>query len=851
MLALQQAKACVDGLGALAHWRSAGRLRLVAVSGLAAPCFEAWADLGLDEPAAPARAVRSDAYVWTTGDGTFTEALGTAAVPLPGADGPIGALSVLKEGPGEPDLAQRSLLRALAVWAAERLETFPSTPPGTDTSAVGPTAGVSGGGPPGVATARDSSSDAVPGSPGFRDVLGSPLAAMHGMREGLLTVGDDWRITFANAEAEDLLGDGCTPLVGTSLWDGPADRLSRLEGQCRRMAAEGRPVTFLSHSSADQRLHQVRLVPASRDSGLAIHFVDVTGPLVDVSRSTAVDTGRTGAAERPVRMSEVTAAMAKAVTAADVVRVVEERVLPALGADGLLVQALDNDQLGLIGCVGYPQSFIDVVGTRLTPLAASPAVADVLRTGTPRFIESQAEYLRLYPKAKFLADASPKNAWVFAPLIASGRPIGSCVISFARPRSFSDEERNLILALSGLLAQSLERARLYDVEHARAQELQRGLLPRALPRLPAVRAAARYLPASKGEKVGGDWYDVIPLSAERVAMVIGDVMGHGITEAATMGRLRTAVRTLADLEMAPDELLYHLNELTSDLGEDCYITCLYAIFDPATRTCSFSLAGHPPPVVVHPDGTVRCPEPTADPPLGAAVPPFTIHELRLPEESILVFYTDGLVESATRDIDQGLVQLQQTLARAVARTSYFTAERGRQRHDVAERRLDRLCDLVVSAMLPDAEQTNDDTALLMAHTRSTAPEDIASWSLPEHPCAAGQAREYVRKQLAVWDLDDCVMTTELIVSELVGNVIRHGKGPIRLRLLRSASLVCEVYDGSLTTPRIRRATHTDEGGRGLQLVAALSRRWGARYLHDGKCIWTEQELPAPWRTGEL
>ncbi|MFF4486744.1 SpoIIE family protein phosphatase [Streptomyces sp. NPDC001544] len=715
----------------------------------------------------------------------------------------------------------------------------------------------------GAAAVRDGSSDTASGSLGLREEYGgadhpadsmpgahrapaaldSALATLHGIQEGLMTVGEDWRITFANEEAQGLLGDGCAPLVGSVLWEGPAGRLPGLEGQCRRVAAEGQPVGFLSHSPVDQRLHEVRLVPASRGGGLAVHFFDVADSPMDTFGSTAADTGKTGAVERPVRMSEVTAALAKAVTAADVVRVVEERVLPALGADGLLVQALDHDQLRLIGCVGYPQSFIEVVGTRLSPLAASPAVADVLRTGAPRFIESQAEYLRLYPNAKFLADASPKNAWVFAPLIASGRPIGSCVISFTRPRSFNDEERNLILALSGLLAQSLERARLYDMEHARAQELQRGLLPRALPRLPAVRAAARYLPASKSEKVGGDWYDVIPLSAERVAMVIGDVMGHGITEAATMGRLRTAVRTLADLELAPDELLYHLNELTSDLGEDCYVTCLYAVFDPAARTCSLSLAGHPSPVIVHPDGTVRCPELAADPPLGAAVPPFTIHELHLPEESILVFYTDGLVESATRDIEQGLVQLQQTLAHAVARATYFPTGRAGDGHDAAERRLGSLCDLVVSAMLPDTEQTSDDTALLIAHTRSTAPEDIASWSLPEHPCAAGQAREYVRKQLAVWDLNDCVMATELIVSELVGNVIRHGRGPIRLRLLRSASLVCEVYDGSLTTPRIRRATHTDEGGRGLQLVAALSRRWGARYLHDGKCIWTEQDLP--------
>jgi hypothetical protein len=344
--------------------------------------------------------------------------------------------------------------------------------------------------------------------------------------------------------------------------------------------------------------------------------------------------------------------------------------------------------------------------------------------------------------------------------------------------------------------------------------------------------------------VGGDWYDVIPLSADRVAMVIGDVMGHGITEAATMGRLRTAVRTLADLDMDPDELLTHLSEIVGDLGYDYYATCLYAVFDPVTRICSYVLAGHLPPVLVHPDGTVHSPDPGTDPPLGAADPPFEVHELRLPEESLLVFCTDGLVESATRDVDQGLAQLRQTLASAVTRTGYFSPRpSGPSAHRGDAGRLDELCDSVVSALLPDHARTTDDAALLVVHTRGTPAGNVASCSLPEDPRAAGQAREYVRSQLAVWGLDDMIMTTELLVSELVGNVVRHARGPIRLRLLRSRSLICEVYDGSLTTPRIRRVAQTDEGGRGLHLVAALSRRWGTRFLTDGKCLWAEQDLP--------
>ncbi|WP_416982232.1 SpoIIE family protein phosphatase [Streptomyces sp. T028] len=676
-----------------------------------------------------------------------------------------------------------------------------------------------------------------------RDALDPVVAALRDLGDGFLTVDDDWRVTFVNEAAERLLGVGDDQaLLGRTLWDIPASRTPGLESQCRRASAERKPISFdlrrpgrpgrpdnqhvrrLQHVQHIQYVHRVRLVPLP-GGGLTIYFADVTDE-------------QPGGAGRTARMSELTAALTEAVTSGDVVKAVAAHVLPPFGADGLVIHALTGGRLHVVGSVGYTEGFLRQIDG--IPATSHMAIAETFRTRTPGFIESPAEYVRRFPQFKGFVAASVKKAWVFLPLIASGHTIGCCVVSFVRPRSFSEEERTLLIALSGLIGQALERARLYDVEHTRAQELQRGLLPRTLPCLPAVRAAARYMPAGKGEEVGGDWYDLIPLSGDRVAIVIGDVMGHGIAEAAIMGQLRTAVRTLADLDLDPDELLSHLNELVSDLGQDKYATCSYAVFDPVTRTCSLSLAGHLPPAVVHPDGTVVCMELAADPPLGAAEPPFETHRLRLPEESLLVFCTDGLIESATRDIDQGLAQLRQSLASAVARTGYFPTG-GTPHGDT--RRLADLCDDIVSALLPDREQTNDDAVLLVAHTRGTPVDDVASCSLPDDPRAAGQAREYVRGQLAVWGLDDLVMTTELLVSELVGNVIRHAGGPIRLRLLRSRSLICEVYDGSLTSPRIRRAAFTDEGGRGLHLVAALSRRWGTRHLDEGKCIWTEQDLP--------
>ncbi|NIY62859.1 putative regulatory protein phosphatase [Streptomyces malaysiensis] len=534
-------------------------------------------------------------------------------------------------------------------------------------------------------------------------------------------------------------------------------------------------------------------------------------------------------------MGRLTAALAEALTSEEVVQAVGTHVLPPFGADGLIVSVMESGRHRVVGSAGYTQDFVQLLDG--IPIADNPVAADALRSQGLWFVESVADHRRRYPMLEDVAAASQKQSWAFLPMIASGHAIGVCVISFTQPHSFNDEERALLTALCGLVGQALERARLYDVEHARAQGLQRSLLPRTLPCLPAASAAARYLPAGRGEQIGGDWYDVIPLSADRVAMVIGDVMGHGIPEAATMGQLRTAVRTLADLDMPPDELLSRLNDLVSDLGEDWYATCLYAVFDPITRICSFSLAGHPPPVVVHPDGAVDMPRLTPDPPLGAAEPPFEIHQLPLPEESLLVLCTDGLVESPDQDLDRGLAQLQQILAQHAV--PVFTA---RDEAD-STRHLDDLCDTVVSALLPQHGQTIDDAVLLIAHTGAVNASDVATCILPDDPRAAGQAREFVRERLDIWGLDELAITTELLASELVGNVIRHAEGPIRLRLLNSRCLTCEVYDGSLSTPRIRHAAYTDEGGRGLQLVSALSRRWGARYLRDGKCIWTEQDIP--------
>ncbi|KPI02343.1 putative PAS/PAC sensor protein [Actinobacteria bacterium OK074] len=656
-----------------------------------------------------------------------------------------------------------------------------------------------------------------------RDALGR---ALRHMSDCFLAVDDEWRITFANLEAERLLGFSEEELFGRVLFELPAAlQVPGLEARCRRAAAEEKPAGFdVFLPSPGRRLH-VRMVPGP--DGITIYGTDVTEKRrLEEERWTT----ERAAAERAVRIAELTAALAKATTSRDVVDAVALRVLPPFAAAGLLVQTVENERLRNVGGVGYPDGFIDGLDSR--PWTPRNPAWDAIQAGTPLFISSSTEFAASYPEITGLLAGADKEAWAFLPLTVSGRTFGVCVVSFDRPRRLTDEERALLTTISALVAQSLERARLYDAELTRSRELQRSLLPRDLPELPACRAAARYLPAGQGMDVGGDWYDIIPLSGGQVALVVGDVMGHGLPEAATMGRLRTAVHTLADLELPPDEIMSHLNDIVAGWGEDSYVTCLYAIYDSTTRVCSIARAGHPPPALVHPDGTVVFPELAADPPLGAAEPPFETVELDVPEGSLLVLYTDGLVESSKREMDDGMAHLARVLRTA-------------QRAEGAALDLERLCDDLTASLLPAEHQTTDDAAFLVARLHALPDDRVVSWPLPQDPRAASQARRHVREQLALWGLEPLIPTTELLASELVGNVVRHARGPLSLRLLHGAELVCEVFDGSLTMPRIRRATENDEGGRGLQLVTALSQRWGTRYTPTGKCIWTEQSLQCP------
>jgi serine phosphatase RsbU (regulator of sigma subunit)/CHASE3 domain sensor protein len=423
------------------------------------------------------------------------------------------------------------------------------------------------------------------------------------------------------------------------------------------------------------------------------------------------------------------------------------------------------------------------------------------------------------------------HSMIAAPLLVQGVPLGR--VEFWRANGstpYGKEDLADAEELAAKAAVAIDNARRFNRERAIALTLQRSLLPHRLPIQPAVETAYRYLPTSTEAGVGGDWLDVIPLSGTRVALVIGDVAGHGVHASASMGQLRSAVRTLADVDLAPDELLTHLDDLVIHLTEEddeadsgeLSATCLYATYNPISRRCSLASAGHPLPFLVDPSGRTSAIVGHPGPPLGVGGLPFETTELELAAGSTLALFSDGLVHSRELDVGQGLERLRDALEHSP--------------HD-----LDAACDVVTERLLSGPPA--DDVALLLARTRALPEDRVVTWDIPADPEYVGRARELTTRQLEAWQLDEASFITELVVSELVTNAIRYGSPPIQLRLIRDSVLICEVSDGSNTAPHLRRARVFDEGGRGLLLVAQLTQRWGARYGTAGKTIWCEQALP--------
>ncbi|MEU6071728.1 SpoIIE family protein phosphatase [Streptomyces sp. NPDC047082] len=451
------------------------------------------------------------------------------------------------------------------------------------------------------------------------------------------------------------------------------------------------------------------------------------------------------------------------------------------------------------------------------------------QAGEPEFVQWLEERNALSPGGRAYREGV--HSMIAVPLRARGTTLGVAVcVRRTHPNDYVADDAVFAEELASRAAVCVDNARRFAKERTTALALQHSLLPRGLPGQAAVDVTHRYLPCGSLAGIGGDWFDVIPLSGSRVALVVGDVVGHGIQSSATMGRLRTAVRTLADVDLPPDELLTHLDDLVTHLAAgdggaevaELGATCLYAVYDPVSRRLSLAAAGHPAPALVLPGDAAELVDMTAGPPLGVGGLPFEATELELPEGAVVALYTDGLVEDRDRDLDRAMNEMLRALT-APADS------------------LEALGDNVLKAVLP--EQPGDDVALLLARTRALGADRVATWDVPPDPAHVATTRQAATEQLALWGLDEAAFVTELVVSELVTNAIRYGVPPIQLRLIRDRALICEVSDGSSTSPHLRRAHAFDEGGRGLLLVAQLTQRWGSRQTGSGKTIWAEQPLP--------
>ncbi|MGP3982594.1 SpoIIE family protein phosphatase [Streptomyces sp. KR80] len=525
---------------------------------------------------------------------------------------------------------------------------------------------------------------------------------------------------------------------------------------------------------------------------------------------------------------------------------------------------------------------IDVGAVHRYPF--NSACADALRTGQAKVVPGQD------------GDEGPGlgavvQSTLAVPMVAHDTVVG--LVQFSRTKGsepFGERDTALAVELAARAAVCIDNARLYRREHERALILQRSLLPPGDPEAAGLDIACRYLPGNTATEVGGDWFDVIQLPGHRTALVVGDVMGRGLRAAVAMGELRTAVRTLALLDLEPAEVLSALDEIarglaapagshggvqassaprqmgvprartggepqrrspaggpdhSSDLSEVYLATCVYTVYDPVTRRCTFANAGHLPPVLVERGESPLMLEVPTGMPLGVGGEPFEEIEVELPEGALLALYTDGLVESRHHALDEGLEAFRTALTDPALP-------------------LEDVCDHVLNTL--DTHHGEDDIALLMARVRGLPMDSVGDWKLPAEPQCVARARELARAQLIAWGLDGLVDTTELLVSELVTNALRYGVGAlpqlplgasspgrglgeepaggeIRLRLLRDRTLVCEVWDGGLVQPRRRRARDTDEGGRGLQLVGLLSTGWGSRRTPHGKTVWFELALP--------
>ena len=496
----------------------------------------------------------------------------------------------------------------------------------------------------------------------------------------------------------------------------------------------------------------------------------------------------------------------------------------------------------------------------LPPVHPGTALYDCLASGHPHLLDTDdlrtddlyTEDLQpLHP-----AERHPPHRCLVAPLKARGSLLGA--VQFARAKQ-RDEFTLVDLETADELAEraavAMDNARLYMRERDTALMLQRSLLPQRFDAIDGTQVAFRYRPGAAGAQVGGDWCDVIPLPCRRVAFVIGDVMGSGLSAAGIMSQFRTAARTLAQLDLPPALVLRELDELARSMSESHLATCIYAVYDPVIGECVLASAGHPPPVLATSGGGAELIELSPGAPLGVGGQRFDEHALTIEPGCALALYTDGLVEGRDRDIETGIDELLGAISKFAPVGASPPDGNAARAHTVADgRRLEAACDAAFEALL--GPHRSDDATLLIVSLGRFPESQVASWVLTSQPTVAARARELVRRRLHEWSAEDAAANAddsglsplvgdvadvvELLVSELVTNALRYGRGPIGLRLLRGAdTVVCEVSDELEAAPRLRTVQHGEEGGRGLYLVDQLSLNWGIRTTAHGKIVWFE------------
>lgn len=658
-------------------------LRLDLLCGAPVEFAAPWTAVPLVSPAPVADAVREDRLVWVGSQEELVRSYPRTALVLPY---PLALVAAPVDG-------VRRWGSLLLMWPATRPPYMTRRERGNITSScrrlarlLEETAGTTG------LPARREQPRAVPVSTGRRSA--SPQTALSDFVErlpgGSCALDLEGRFTYVSSGACELLGRDAGQLLGTQPWqslrwlDDPSH-----EDRYRAAVISREPVSFTACRPPDLWL-DIQLYPDA--SGISARIVPSgahpppsPAPRRPARAPTAARTGRL------YQLLHLAAALTEVVGVQDVVDLVADQIMPAFGAQGLVLSTADAGRLRITGHRGYPSETIRRLDGLPLDTTFTPA-GQALGSGIPAFFADPEEMRRSYPEAPLI---SGKQAWAFLPLIISGRPVGVCILSYDSPHAFPAEERAVMTSLAGLIAQAFDRARLYDTKHALAHGLQQALLPRGLPLIAGLRVAARYLPATRGMEIGGDFYDLIRLGDTAAAAVIGDVQGHNVAAAALMGQVRTGVHAHATLGTPPDQVLHRTNRLLTDLGPDLFTSCLYAHLDFARGRVTLASAGHPPPVLRLPDGGTR---PVAVPPgplLGIdpdAV--FPVTEIPLTTGTLLVLYTDGLVESPGADLDDSIAQLAHRLAGA------------------DDRDLDILVDTLLGKAATTGQRT-DDIALLV------------------------------------------------------------------------------------------------------------------------------------------